>query len=311
MLSIRKLVLFVVMLSMMSLVVFANNETVDSILTLYGNYPTTTVILEESGYSVIDNSIDLVPNATKSVNCHGSADDLDGVTNIASVEAWLYAESSVKGTDNNESFHYTNTSCDYNFAGGVQAWNCSFNVYYFAENSTWTCGVNITDNDGFVNSSANDTAIIEDLVSLDVHNATVDFGNLIVGTDYASDTSVLVYNTGNVVLDLSLDAFNSSSVYADDNDESFNCSIGSIPVGNLRFSLSNGQSYASLSGNGNMTDIGSKGTFGLQLDHQYGIDGTGGTFLPTSDDTWWAIGIPTNIAGTCTGRIMYIAEAGN
>lgn len=313
MLCVKKISLLILLVAMLSMTVFANNETVDSILTLYGNYPTTTVILEEMGYGADDNSISLVANATRPVICHGVANDLDGTTNMYDVNATIFGTNSDQGSAENESVHYTNTSCYYDFVSGVQEWNCTFDVHYFAENSTWTCSVNISDTDGFTNESINDTAVIEDLISLDVHNATVDFGNRIVGTDYAPDTEVLVFNTGNVVLDLALDAFNQTATYEDDNNQAFNCTIGEIPVGNLKYSLTGGEgSYAAVAAGNTMLDVGARTGIPFQLGHQEGTDGLpGNTFLPTSQTNWWAISVPYSIAGTCTGRLMYIAEAGN
>lgn len=282
-----------------------DNTTSPSLMTLYGNYPTSEIYITESG-ELPDGSLTLNPNSTQEISCYGTAQDLDGTDNLFDVEAWLYSGSSVKEANDNTSIHYSNTSCDISTLDTNGFWNCSFDVYFFAENTTWICGANVTDDDGFVNSTVNTSVLMEDLLSIDVANATVDFGTLAVDNSYDSDLEVLVYNTGNVELDLRLDAWesNASVGFEHLSDYSFNCSIGQIPITNLRAHLTSGTQYSS-----SLSMLGAPQGSLIDLDLNKQIGGQG--LNPTYRSTYWGIGLPYGIAGTCTGRIRYIAEAGN
>jgi hypothetical protein len=300
----RKFILCIILLLYALTVAAQENETVQSVVNITGNVPTTTVLLDEAGEDGSDNSILLVENSTQLLSCWGVADDLDGISDLADVTAVIYAESSTRQASDNQSIHYTNTSCDTSTISLDGQWNCTFNVQYFSENSTWTCAVNVTNQDPtYYNDTANDTAVIEDFVALEIHNATLDFGLRAVDTNSTANTSMQIYNTGNVNLDIRLDAFNRSSVFTDDDTTSFNCTYGTIPVNYLRFSLTQGTDFAS---SVPMQAVGSTATQNFNLENREG----GGTVLPTFDSVYWAIGIPNNVAGICTGQIMVIGEVG-
>ena len=294
------LVLAMFLFSFATHVYATNNETVDSIMTIHGNIPTSTIFFAVAG-EPDTGSITLEPNQTTLVSCWGTAFDLDGMDDLDNLTSVIYADSSDRFAPENASVRYENNTCDlsdFNFGGG---WNCTFNVQYYAEPSEWTCAVNITNVDPeFYNDTVNTTSTVEDLVALSVHNKTVDFGLRAVGINYTADTEVVVYNEGNVELNLQLDAFNSSSVFEDDSDQAFNCSIGHIPVHYLRFSLNDNDDYLDAVP---MEEVGATADQPLSLAQR--VFGQG-TDLPTFASTYWAPAVPMNIAGTCTGRIMYI-----
>ena len=288
----------------------SGNDTVDSIMNLEGNIPTSTIFFAVDGEDDTG-SIELAPNATTTVSCWGVADDLDGISALGSVHSVIYAESGDRFGENNDSIVYHNNSCDTSaWDLGSGEWNCTFSVQYYAEPSDWTCAVNITNHPvtlgtgedvTFYNDTINTTSTVEEIVALSVHNRTVDFGLRAVGKNYSADTSVLVYNEGNINLDLQLDAFNSSSTFEDDSDQAMNCTIGYVPTEYMRFSLVENQEYLDAVP---MSVAGATSTQELGLAPQvFGNDD-----LPTSAFTYWAPGIPENIAGVCTGRLMYIGQ---
>ena len=283
--------------------VFATpNETVDSILTLTGNIPTSTIFFAVAG-EPDTGSIELEPNATTLVSCWGTAEDLDGLSDLNTLSSVIYADGISRFADNNESNHYTNNSCftDWPTSGD---WNCTFNVQYYADPSDWTCAVNITNQDlQYYNDTINTTSTVEDLIALEVHNKTVNFGLVAVDIEYPADTEVVVYNTGNVVLNLSLDAANSSVAFDLDDPTSFNCTIGDVPVENLRFSLTQGTAWNVAVP---MVEVGTTAAQNFNLAPQVGGNSMGN--LPVFDSTWWSIMVPSGIAGTCTGQIMFIGQ---
>ncbi|MFW6230670.1 MAG: hypothetical protein ACOC32_01460 [Nanoarchaeota archaeon] len=284
-------------------VLAAENETVPSTMNITGNLPRSTVFFNEAGDQG-DGSISLVPNSTQLLSCWGTAYDLDGFGDLNElINATIFAESSFRFAPENESTNYMNNTCDTTNLHTTGEWNCTFNVQYFAENSTWTCMVNITNQDTqYYNDTISTTAVIEDLVAIDVLNSTIDFGLRAVTENYTADTRVEIANEGNVELDLQLDAFNQTASFADDNDQAFNCSIGHIPVNYLRFSLDQDDAYLdSLP----LSASGATSIVELNLSHR---EGGAGTFDPTTAPTYWAIAIPANIAGTCNGQILYIGR---
>ena len=301
----NKILLFCIIITILTLTVnAAQNDTVPSYVNITGNIPSTTIFLDEVGQDGTDNSITLLPNQTIKVACWGTAFDLDGLWDLNDVDAWIYAESSSRDQPDNNSIHYTNKTCDISNLETTGEWNCTFDVWFYAENSTWTCIVNISDDENYFNDTANDTATIQDLVAVNVGNNSIDFGTKAVGVSYPANVEVLVYNEGNVELDLQLDAWEQNATQGSetDSDMSFNCTIGQIPVDYLVFNVTPTSFDAAIP----MVDTGATSPVQFDLAHQEG----GGNDRPTNASTYWGIRIPYKIAGLCTGYIRYIGVAG-
>ena len=296
------LIMFLLLVSLSVNVLANNNETIETVMNITGNIPTSTIFFAVAG-EPHTGEISLEPNQTTLLSCWGEAFDLDGLDDLADLSSVIFADSSSRFAPDNESVHYTNNSCDTSTWNDDGLWNCTYVVQYYAEPSEWTCAINITNTDPqYYNDTINTTAEVNELVALEVHNKTVDFGLRAVGVNYTADTEVVVYNTGNVVLDLQLDAANMTEDPFDlDSPHAFNCSIGVIPVTYLRFSTDFDTPYLS---SVPMVESGATAaqTFGLAPQ----VGGNVVSDAPTFDSTFWAPAIPMNIAGTCTGRIMYI-----
>ena len=280
-----------------------NNDTIDTVLNITGNLPTSTIFFAVDG-EPDTGSITLEPNQTTTLSCWGVASDLDGLNDLADLYTVIYANTTTRFADLNDSVLYranSTSGCDMTNWNVDGSWNCTYEVQYFAQPVNWTCAINITNTDPqFYNDSISTESVVEELVSLYVHNRTVDFGTRAVDTTSEAETPVLVYNTGNVILDLQLDAFNRSSTFTDDSTQAFNCTISSIPIDFLRFSLNENEPYVT---SVSMEAVGATATQSFGLAPQFGGSGS---VLPTSEFTYWAVGIPNNVAGQCTGHIMYI-----
>lgn len=285
----------------------AENQTINTVLNITGNAPNTTVELNEAG-DFGDEFIALVENSTQLVSCWGTAEDLDGFNDIKNLTAYLYAESSAWNAASNTSVRYMNDTCNVSTLNTNGNWNCTFEVPYYAENSTWTCLVNITDTSDAYTDNNNDTARIEDLLSLSVNTTLIDFGTKSVDVnDTFTNTPAVVYNLGNVQVDLQLDAWerNATSGVDVDSLSAFNCSVGEIPVEYLKFGLTSTDAYA---GATSMVGVGATSTVQFNLDHQ---NGGAGTELPTFKTSYWGIGVPSGTAGVCQGQVRYIGVASN
>lgn len=284
----------------------AKNETIDTFLNVTGNRPNTTIEVNEAGDSG-DELVSLNENATQLISCWGTADDLDGLNDLQDLQAWLFAESSFRDDADNRSVHYTNTTCDLSTLTVDGAWNCTFNVPYYAENSTWTCAVNISDKGGVYNDTINDTVVFEDLLSLDVHNTTLDFGTKAVNVnDSSTSYEVLVHNLGNVQIDLQVDAYEANATVDGteiQSDSAFNCSVGQIPVNYLAFNTTETvNNYATAT---HLSGPGLSPIVQFDLDHRED-DGSPGFLYPTNRSSFWGVGVPDGVAGTCHGRIIYV-----
>lgn len=307
MIFIKKLLLlcFLFVFTFVSTFVFAQqNETIPITMGITGNIPTSSIFFAIDGEEDTG-LINLQPNQTTILSCWGVADDLDGLDDLVSLHSVIYSSSQTRFSPANQSNVYINNSCDTDTWNVNGFWNCTYAVRYYAEPSEWTCIINITNVDSeFYNDTINTTAVVEELVAISLDTGTIDFGLRAVGLNYSADTLVLVYNQGNVPLDLLVDAFDTGSTYVDDSDLAFNCTIGNIPVSYLRFSLQEEEDYL------NSIPMVATGSASISLDLQPQFYGSG-SFLPTFANTFWAPAIPMNIAGTCTGRIMYIAQVNN
>ena len=295
-------VFFIILVFAMPFVFANENDTIPVTLNITGNLPTSTIFLsvageEETGF------INLAPNSTTLVSCWGVADDLDGLDDIVSLESVLYSDSTTRFSDLNESILYRNNSCDTSTMNLDGFWNCTFLVQYYAEPAEWSCAINLTNTDPlFYNDAINTTSTIEELIALSLANTTIDFGVRAVGVNYNADTEVVVFNEGNVPLDLLLDAFNETSSLEDNSNQAFSCDVGFIPIDLLRISLVFDDEFD------NSLPMVAEGQafqlFGL-MPRQGGTD----NHLPTLRSTYWATGIPQGVAGTCRGRIMYIGQS--
>jgi len=113
-------------------------------------------------------------------------------------------------------------------------------------------------------------------------------------------TQIYIFNEGNVQLDLELDAFNQTGNYGDNSNQAFNCTAGTIPIGNLRYNDTQAGTYA-----GSTQMIQNDGvSVDFNLNHQTVDDAD-----PSSQASWWSIGVPAaGISGTCNGQIIFIAD---
>lgn len=281
----------------------AGDENVTSVVQLTGNIPTSTIELNDVGGEG-DDLIPLLPNATRLVSCWGSAGDDDGLSDLVDVNAWLFSTSaSFRNDADNLSQHYRNFSCDTTDLALTGEWNCTFNVQYFALNDTWNCSVNITNTDPqYYNDTVWDTAIVEELLALTVHNTSIDFGLRAVDVVYDADLPVLIYNEGNVGIDIQVDAWEQNATFGQEtnSDAAFNCSIGpSVPITSLAF---NATQAATFSDSTLLQSGGATSVFTIDLPAQVG----GAGILPTVANTYWGIFIPVGTSGACNGYIQYI-----
>ena len=238
--------------------------------------------------SISPSPIDLAAGSTKLVTCNATVTDTDNWNNITTVNAtiWHYIDSTEAAADNN-TMHYTNTSCTLgtNTSLTARPANCGFNLQYYSNNGTWSCKIRSYNSTG-EEASNSTNATINQLVSLDVTEATLDFGTLALGGASADDINATVQNTGNAGIDVQLSG------------TTLSCNSGSVLVGNMTYFAVPGTAY------GSMTALtGSAATLDLNVSKSTGSSVT--------KLTHWKVQLPaTGVGGTCTNTVTFTAVVG-
>lgn len=236
----------------------------------------------------VTNPISLNAGSTKEITCNATFSDADGWANVTSVNATLWdAISSTEGSVDDDNDHYTNSSCSIgtNTSTTEAPVVCTFNLQYYANNSTWTCKINADDGNATGSNQTNTT--VNSLLALNIPS-TINFGTMSLGSTSTNTTEneTVVENYGNIQIDVNLSG----------NDMS--CNIGTIPVGNIKYSSVDNTSYTSMTA---LT------TSAVTLD----LNVSQRTSTPSTKTTYWRIQIPnTGVGGSCTNTITFTAVAG-
>ncbi len=279
---------------------FDTNDTAISKVNVTNDYPNVRNIRFYTNISAVD--IDLYPGTTTRVFCNATIDDANGYLDINSTNATIFHEFNSSTTLDNQSSHYTNSSCA--LVGGTGTTyesSCSFDVWYFAANGTWTC--NVTARDQTISGSyliATNTSIrnISKLVALNV-TEVIDFGTLSVGQNSTGDFIANVTNLGNVRLDLNLHGYarNDGDQYA------MVCEVGNISIGWEKYNLTT----AGLN-HGQMTNI--SGAVVGYTEPNVNLIRAQTDVAPSIQNTFWKIGIPAGLRGQCNGTVVFNAIDG-
>ncbi len=243
------------------------------------------------------NGLDLTAGTTTLLNCSGNVEySYDSITSLI---AKLYdkTNSNSESSDDNAK-HYSNNSCSLTtIDSDTSSFNCLFNVYFFANSGTWECNVTaqITENTSNVT-----TATMNELLAIDIHENSIDFGNLEINqntgtTDYTS----LIKNNGNVMFNVTTKAY----AVTEEDGSAMQCTQNNISIENLKYSTTASTVYSSKiasSQDGNNISI--------NLNKQT----NGAVTIPTNTTIYWGFGIPISpvVSGTCNGSLNILAIQG-
>lgn len=282
-----------------------------------GENATTTTVLEIGNVfpEILDmefdggaQDIDLTPNATKQVIVTVIARDFNGEEDVANVTVELFdLSSSFVGDADDNNYHYTNNSCALNLDYGdiyeLEA-NCTFDVWYYAYNSTWQATAVVTDSAGLTDSD-NATAVVNKLLAVGVPDV-IDYGT--VNATFVSDEQIAnVTNFGNVFLNLSLSGYS----FSEGDGNAMNCTLGSVKNISIEYEKYNltASTLGVTSSNFsdfyvNLSSTPTIKTFDLQLRED---DVTHDAIKPS----YWRIYVPVGVAGSCSGNILFGAVQGS
>ena len=232
--------------------------------------------------------INLNAGSTTTIDCLAIITDTDNWNNITTVNATMWDNvASAEGSADDNNNHYTNVSCGLgiNDTETTRPVTCSVSLQYYANPSTWTCKIRSYNSTIDLTSNSVDTTVNQ-LVALDVTEATVDFGTLALGATSSSDVTATVQNNGNVQIDVNLTG------------SAFSCATGSLDRETIHYNASSGIAYSS------MTAL-SGTTANLDLNV---VKSTG---VASTALTYWKISLPASGAGgTCTDTITFTAVSG-
>ena len=250
-------------------------------------------------------SVTLSEGTTKNVVCTSVVTDNDGYADITSVQAKLYRTGVGAGAPDDPANHYTlsgDAQCvPSGGSGTTENYTCTFAVYFYAdptdtgsayETDNWTCQVTPSDGIG-AGTAATDTIEMNSLIALDV-TATINYGTLALGTNTGTtDYTTTVTNTGNRQIDIQLDGYGST----DGDGKAMVCTIGSITIGNERYSLTAATAWSA------KTQLTDTATTLTTFDLAKGASST--------KNVYWGFGMPSSgVGGSCSGKVNFTAVSG-
>lgn len=235
---------------------------------------------------------------TNVVSCNATATDTNGWQDIVSASAKFYHSSSSVGAADDKNVHYSAVNgtlgigkCNVGTGSGNDVGIvCQIYLEHEATNGTWYCNITVTDAGGYTGSNVTNASVAQ-LVAMTVANDTLAFGNMATNTN-SSTLAANVTNEGNVNIGVQV------------NGTAMVCSTtGSIPLTNIKYSATY-QAYEAMSTSltGSPTTVS-----GFSLKPE-GITPFGEDEI-ASANTYWAIGVPLGVKGTCVGNVTVTAVA--
>jgi len=260
--------------------------------------PNITSVLVDDDLLIPENEIDLLAGNVRDVLCKIYVDELDYDSLQSASGIFYLSDYSFSDPDDNNS-HYTNNSCYINESYGGEGESeitCGFFVEYYSDPGAWQCLVSISDNMSLMKNSTDETNVNE-LLAIGLENR-LDFGK--IDALKVSDEGILnVTNYGNVKVNLSLSGYG----LVEEDGYAMSCEMGTIEINSLKYNLTDsilgdltlGQfegNYTNLTNNSVVKEF--------NLDYR-----TNDEINDRINTTYWRIYVPTGVAGTCNGTIVF------
>lgn len=296
-----ELAFLIVLFSFLPKEVFAgvgqNNVTVITNLTIGNVFPEMANVTVENNAS----SLALTPNASRIVTCSGTASDYNGWNDVKNASAVFYDNTlSSYYAANDSNSHYTNSSCTITQDGAfTDVINCTFSVWYYANPGIWNCTILVNDTKGKPGYGS-DVINISSLLALGLPDV-IYYGE-VNATEMSDENITNVTNYGNVKINLSLSGY--GFVLGD--GYAMNCTSGAIKNISImhekyNLTVSNPGVLDISQANANYTNL----TTNVVV-KRYNLNfRQNDTFNEAINSTYWRIYVPTGVAGTCQGNIVF------
>ena len=273
----------------------------------------SSVCVSDDGTGCTDTAINLTEATTKTVTVTFTVTDNNGCEDINShatedTRAVFYRTNVTEGAactaGNNDCYHIASSACTLSgcTTGGADldaAFSCTVAVQFYADATDagtyvatdWTATAQPYDNAGTVGTTAADTIEMNTLTALNV-TTTIAYGALALGANTGTtDQTTVVTNTGNNdPIDIQLDGYGA----IDGDGYSMTCTIGTIIIGNERYSLTAATDWSTKT---LLTDTAANvSTFNLAKG------------ASSTKNVYWGFGMPsTGVGGSCTGKVNFTA----
>jgi len=241
-------------------------------------------------------SVVLNAGTTKTVLCNFSATDLEGATYIIDANATLLLDGVDLSSPESPSDHYINTTCARIDTGTQANFSCSFDIWYFAHNGTWSCAAMVRDVYNHVDMNLTVTTTIDPLYAVNISETLLDFGDL-QNNMISDNISENLTNVGNLPINITVRGYGESF----DDGYSFHCQNGNLSIDVLRFASNITANYTVKEPlNSSYTPL------RMALPRQTVINEI------STNTSYWQVFIPVNtsMTGQCNGTIVFQAIAG-
>lgn len=243
--------------------------------------------------------------------CYAVITDLNGYQDVVACNGTFFRTSSGKAGTADDNIRYSNASCQ--LIGGSSNTvncNCSFGMKYFADGGvSWTGNISTRDGTAVVahNEGVIAGATLDALISIDLTSNKSQWGTLVVGTNTTFNTGnfTVVNNTGNVNVTIkvqAVDQLGQACDYMICIPSPANLTLGGTESG-IRYSLAVGGAWST----GTVLTSSLVEIAGDWMDNrQAATPGKG-----ENRSTYWAIGVPLGVNGTCTVIVNNFALGGS
>jgi hypothetical protein len=277
--------------------------------------PTTNLTIANSFPEVhnisinYDNPITLTPNDTTLIECLAIIIDWNGDSDIKFGNATIFDSTISESNPDDDNDHYTNQSClidtnTNNFQGiADDAYNalinCTFEINYFANPGPWNCTIEVNDSAGNIGTGTKEETVSQ-LLALGLPDV-INYGT-VNATAVSEERTINVTNFGNIKVNLSLEGYGAYPL----DGNAMNCTLGgikNISVENEKYNLT-----TSISGAMNLTQFQSNYTSlnPAPTTKQFNLTSRLDDLADdTTKPTYWRIYVPTGVAGTCQGNIVF------
>jgi len=275
----------------------AGYDVISSVL-LNSPINVSSVLVDDSILTPL-NQIDLVAASKRKVTCTSVMEDPEGGP-VLNASARFFSSGSSYGSVDDNSTHYTNSSCFVNssYSGNTSLVNCTFEVFYYANSGNWTCLTSAQDNLSMRGNSTDGT-FINSLLSVGVQSK-IDFGS--VGTESVSNEKIVnVTNYGNVAINLSLYGYGQNP----GDGLAMNCTTGNVTIGDERYNLTSSNPGLIT---GPQFDSNYQNLTGLYTVRKFDLNKKNNSFNATKP-TYWRIKLHPVVTGNCSGSVVFGASS--
>ncbi|MBI4450517.1 hypothetical protein HY642_00955 [Candidatus Woesearchaeota archaeon] len=228
--------------------------------------------------------------------CNATITDSNGWRDIVTVNATLWSSENISDpVDFNN--HYKNSSCTLSSGTGTTASAaCQFMLHYSAAAAEWNCSIIARDLSNATGANTTYNITVSQLKAV-FTAGNISFTQQALGTITTNDTerNMQVNNTGNALIDISLDGF----AVADGDGLAMNCTVGNITLASLRYNLTAQKNFTT--GMAALTDAAVTLT-------DFDLSAETTDYAASNRSVWWKIQIPNSgVGGNCTGNVIVTA----